>query len=61
MQVIKLVGDTIKDAGQIPSGHLYAMLMPSGCTLEQFNMLIAVFKEAGKVREEKNVLYWIQG
>lgn len=61
LQVIKMVGDAIKEAGSIPAGHLYAMLMPSGCTLEQFDMLISVLKDAGKVREENNQLYWITG
>ena len=39
----KLVADLIKEAGEIPAGHLYALLMPQGCSLQTFEYIIGMF------------------
>lgn len=57
--IVKAVGDAIKEAGAIPSGHLYSILMQQGCSPQSYNLLIDTFKKAGKVKEANNLLYWI--
>lgn len=58
-ELVKAIGEAIKEAGAIPSGHLYSILMGFGCTLEQYEALIDAFKATGKIREVNNLLYWI--
>lgn len=58
--IIKAVGDTIKEAGAVPSGHLYSVLAQHGCTFEQYEKLIDAFKASGKVKEVGGLLYWIE-
>jgi hypothetical protein len=56
--ILKKTTDTVLEAIQstgeagIPSGTLYAMLMTWGCTLEVYNHLIGILKEAGKITED---------
>jgi len=57
--LVKAVGTVIKEAGAVPSGHLYAILS-AHLTEHQFNQLIESFKKAGKVAERGNLLYWIE-
>ena len=58
--IIQAVGQAIKEAGAIPSGHLYSILMQHGCSLQSYTLLIDTFKKAGKVKEVGNLLYWIE-
>jgi hypothetical protein len=57
--IIAAVATAIKEAGAIPSGHLYAALNKFGCTIESYNRLIDALKATGKVYERNNLLYWI--
>ncbi len=57
--VIKTIAEAIEEAGQIPSGHLYALLMPYGCTLEKFNFVIDILVDSGKVKKQYDLLIWI--
>lgn len=59
INLVKLIGDTIEQAGSIPSGHLYAILLEFGCSLQVYDQLIQAFKDTRKIREENNVIYWI--
>lgn len=59
IQLVKHIGDAIKEAGKIPSGHLFAILSQFGCTMPIYEQLIAAFKDAGKVKEENHLLIWI--
>lgn len=43
LAAVKLVADLIKEAGEIPAGHLYALLMPHGCSLQTFEYIIGMF------------------
>jgi hypothetical protein len=61
MKIIAAVGEAIKDAGQIPSGELYAMLLNFGITFNQFETLIMTMKRAGLVAENNNLLTWTGG
>lgn len=58
--LIKAVAEALRDAGTMPAGHLYAVLMPFGCTLGQFDTLIGTMKRAGLITEAGNVLTWIE-
>ncbi len=44
--------DAVKAAGPLgaPGGIIYAALMAHGCTLDQFNTLMSVLTQAGKLR-----------
>jgi len=58
--IAKTVADAIKEAGEIPSGHLYSILM-GVMDLGQYQALIDIFKEAGVVNETPNhLLQWIK-
>ena len=58
VQVIKAVLEVIKATGAegIPSGVLYASLMPYGCTYEQYSGILGVLKNSGLVLERGHVL-----
>lgn len=56
--IMKAVADAIKELGSVPSGHLYARLM-SCMTLEEYNKIISMLKEAGVVKEENFLLTWV--
>lgn len=58
LQVIKAVADTIRELKEIPSGHLYAQLMTSGMTLNQYQQIISMLKRTGLVSESNNLLTW---
>jgi hypothetical protein len=59
MRVIIAVGEMIQDAGEIPSGHLYAMLMPTNMTLESYHRIITLLKKCKVVTEENFLLTWV--
>lgn len=50
--------EAIAAAGEegIPSGHLYAMLMPYGMKLDTYQTLLGMLKKAGRVKEINHVL-----
>lgn len=47
IEAVKLAGDF-----GAPGGHLYAALMGQGCSLHQFEQLMAGLVKAGKLRKE---------
>lgn len=52
------MAEAIRDLGQVPAGHLYAMVC-SKVTLQQFDSLIAVLARSGLVRREaSHLLVW---
>ena len=55
--VIDAINDAIKEAGAsgIPAGHLYATVC-GHMTLDTFNGIISILKEAGKVKESNYLL-----
>ena len=52
--------ETVKDLGQVPSGHLYAALMHQ-MTLDQYTKVVNIMKRAGMVKENNNLLTWVLG
>lgn len=58
-QITFIIGDEIRELKEVPSGHLYAMVMGK-LSLEVYNGAIGALKRAGVVEERGNVLYWIE-
>lgn len=56
--VIKMVADIIQAKREIPAGELYALLMPYGCTLAQYQRIEGVLVGAGVVEKRNNLLKW---
>ena len=56
--ILKAVADAIRELGEIPSGHLYAHLM-SKLSLEQYEQVIGVLKQAGLITESNHLLTWV--
>lgn len=60
--VVVAVVDAIKAAGPsgAPGGTLYAALMTQGCTLGQFESLMAALVSTGRV-QKRGELYFVGG
>lgn len=52
------ITEAIQEIGDqgLPAGTLYATLMATGCSLEQFNQLVDLLVGAGKIRKKGNLL-----
>ena len=59
MQAVLAVGQAIRAAKRVPSGHLYARLM-GVLSLDQYQRIIAILKKSGCVREEYHELIWVE-
>lgn len=57
LALIYAVAEAIREAGPIPSGHLYARLMGM-LTLVQYEKIISVLKGARVITEKGNLLTW---
>jgi len=55
--MIKAVADAIKELGRVPSGSLYATLM-NHLTIDQYNQIVSVLKNAGLVKDVYGELVW---
>ena len=60
---IKLVADLVQEAGEIPAGHLYALLNGHGCTLATFDAIVGILTAetdgaAPLVRRTGDLLTW---
>jgi len=66
VEALKEIADVVLEAVQVagvqgvPSGHLYAMLMPYGIRIDIYNLIIAALKRAGRITEEHHVLRAVQ-
>jgi hypothetical protein len=58
LQIVKALGDTVRDLGRVPSGELYAVAMAS-LNYEQYTRAIETLKRAGLVSETNHELIWI--
>lgn len=59
LRIAVALGSAIKEAGSIPSGHLYAMVMPV-LSLQDYQQALAILKDQQLVREEpSHLLVWI--
>lgn len=55
--IIRVVVDTIKEAGEAPGGILYAALMQFGCSKSQFDSLMAGLVSLGVVTVDESHVY----
>lgn len=55
---IEAVAEAIKALGEVPSGHLYARLMQH-MTLEQYESIISVLIDQGRIARTNHLLIWI--
>ncbi len=53
------IRDTVKATGDAgaPSGHVYAILMTHGCSLDQYQQIIQVMTAQGMIQQRGHVLY----
>lgn len=58
IDVVRALAEAIRTSKQIPSGHLYAMVVGS-MDLATYNGAIGLLKRAGLVAEKGNALTWI--
>ena len=57
LQTIMLIADAIKEAGAIPSGHLYAAVCGK-LSMTAYEKIIDILKNSGVIREQGHVLIW---
>lgn len=58
LDIVRIVADCIKELGAVPSGHLYARLMPH-MTFGTYAMILDVLTHGGLIKIENNVITWI--
>ena len=57
--ILIAIADTIRELKRIPSGHLYALLMPK-MSLSQYEEVIGILERAGLVRKTPgHELVWV--
>lgn len=58
IKIVQAVHAAIVESGTagIPAGHLYAALMPSGCTLAQYERIENLLIESGAVAKKNFLL-----
>lgn len=56
--MVAAVSEAIRELGSVPSGHLYARLQDK-LTLDQYEKLINILKNAKLVEENNHLLTWI--
>jgi hypothetical protein len=56
--ILIAIAETIRELKRIPSGHLYALLMPR-MTHAQYEEAIGILERAGVVRKIDHELAWI--
>ena len=59
LEAVRAVADAIRELKRVPSGKLYAIVMPH-LSLESYEKIIGTLKGAGLVREEFHELIWVE-
>ncbi len=62
-EIARSILDTVKECGETgaPGGILYAGLMTAGCTFNQFNSIMGGLVNAGYLRLDTDVYYYVKG
>ena len=55
LQILVAIAQSIREAGEIPSGHIYAALMGK-INLDQYERLLAILKRKGWVEQDRSYL-----
>ena len=58
IKLIKAVGDILRENKETPAGTLYTSLMAHGCTLQQYESIVNIFKQAERIKEKNFLLIW---
>lgn len=56
--LVKVLADAVKEAGEIPSGALYAAVM-SKIDLNTYNRVLDILQKAGVIEVKGNLVKWI--
>lgn len=60
-EIITAVAETIRQAGSIPSGHIYAHIMDK-INLEDWHKIVALLERTGLIRQDRSfLLHWVGG
>lgn len=59
LDLLRAVCEAVREAGEIPAGSLYVVLMTQGCTLAQFNGLVDILTGSGLVSKHGDLLRWV--
>ena len=58
LNTIQAIAEAIREAREIPSGHLYAMIM-NHVDIHSYTKIIDILKRSGLITEDKfNLLTW---
>lgn len=59
LSIVGVIGESIRELGQVPSGHLYAVVMSGGMDLAQYEQAIGLLKRSKLVAEDaSHMLTW---
>ena len=58
INTVKILADTIRDLGSIPSGHLYAQVM-GHLSLQQYEGAVSLLLKTGLVKQSGHLLTWV--
>jgi len=59
IRVVQAVAEAIREAGEIPAGHLYALMM-NVTDLAGFDRIVGLLIDAGVVLKKGDLLVWQQ-
>lgn len=60
LSLVRAVADSIKEAGSIPAGTVYAACMTTGMSLEHFEKILGMLTDGGLVkRDQSGMLHWV--
>lgn len=58
LQMLRIVADAIKALGQVPSGELYAVLMPR-MSLTTYEKMLSLLESSGVVTVSNHLITWV--
>lgn len=58
LKLLTVVAETVREAGRVPSGTVYAALV-GRVTIEGYQSMLRTLKNAGLVEEKHHELFWI--
>lgn len=53
------VSESIKELGEVPSGHLYNVLQ-AHMSLDMYNQIIGLLEKEGKIEVKNHLIKWIK-
>ena len=59
LAVVLAASETIREAREVPTGHLYAVLMSFGCDMEQYRQIENILIGSRMVAKSGEMLRWV--